>query len=529
MFKQLYLDLLKRLLRLTHQEASDSAVIYRLVQLKLTIHERQSPLKVKLGNIAVYLLYSLVVVFFLFQRLHMVQLNIIFALTLFVWFTAMIAEYVPKLFDKRDQIILEGKPIENHLLGAAKFFVVFYDILFLSMSFVLLPVLIALIRQGVLFALVLVFMFICLFLFTTGGALVTYAIIFTAFSGEKLKSAINILQMTFIIAVIVAYQVIIRMYGYIDFSSDYMISAWHFFIPSFWYAAPFQAIFIDGWQAAYIYMSALALLGALALFFLGVKSIPRIEEALSKQASPVPKKPKLSLFEKISLKLFCSSERSKVNFKFIYRITKKSHAFQMKIMPSLGMSLILPFVFLMSLVGSRDWQTIIESDLYILLYFVNLFIGVILFYFQFRPMPQAVWIFDVSSGRSREEMFQATFKVYLLKYYLPVILFVSVIYYFIFLDFGWVDSVLVFLSALIQVMVIYRLSLTASYPFSLSEAEVEKEGSMIRALLLMLLIVPFMSLHYLSAFLFLGKYIYFIILCGGTWLIYQFLFRKNLR
>src|SRR5699024_4294197 len=105
MFKQLYLDLLKRLLRLTHQEASDSAVIYRLVQLKLTIHERQSPLKVKLGNIAVYLLYSLVVVFFLFQRLHMVQLNIIFALTLFVWFTAMIAEYVPKLFDKRDQII----------------------------------------------------------------------------------------------------------------------------------------------------------------------------------------------------------------------------------------------------------------------------------------------------------------------------------------------------------------------------------------------------------------------------------------
>src|SRR5699024_5866152 len=139
-------------------------------------------------------------------------------------------------------------------------------------------------------------------------------------------------------------------------------------------------IFIAGWQTPYIILSVLAVI-SLGVFFLGVKSIPRIERSLSVQASAFQGKAKVSPFEKISLKLFCLSERSKVNFKLIYRMSKKSQAFQMKIMPSLGMSLILPFVFLMSFVGRRDWQTIAESDLYILLYFVNLFIGVILFYF----------------------------------------------------------------------------------------------------------------------------------------------------
>src|SRR5699024_12163925 len=117
------------------------------------------------------------------------------------------------------------------------------------------------------------------------------------------------------------------------------------FLPSFWYAAPFQALFIEGWQMPYVLMTLLALLLSSLVFFVGLKRLDQIEAGLAKTDGLVKAMGKGSWLEKRATKLFCRSDQAKANFKFIYRMTGKSHDFQMKIMPAIGMSLILPFVF----------------------------------------------------------------------------------------------------------------------------------------------------------------------------------------
>lgn len=461
----------------------------------------------------IYFLYGFILVFFVFGDAYMLQVSIMFGVALFILMTALIADFSPVMLDVRDRTIIGTKPIDKRTIGVAKFIHILIYLIQITGAFTIIPIIFMLIVQGFMFTILFIVMLSFFMLFIIAFTSLIYMVVLKWFGGDLLKSMINYVQITFAIGVIVGYQIVIRSYGLIDLQTDYIVKSWHMLLPPMWFAAPFELILNQNTQTEIIILSLLAIIIPIIAFFIYYAFIPAFESNLQKllETSRARKKSTFS-FERLWKSLLCKTEKTREYFQFIYRTIDREREFKLKVYPSLGIGLVLPFIFIFSEASFRPFAEITESYLYLCIYLMHIFIGIAIYTFQFSGNFKGAWIFTVSGNTNSLDLYAAVIKVFLVKLYVPMFLFVGIPFYILFRSFSIIDLAIVFVSAIIQAILSYEIGVESQYPFSLPSDQSSNEN-MAKAIILMLLTIPFAIFHFLSTLVPFVSYGYFIILC----------------
>src|SRR5699024_4220233 len=106
-------------------------------------------------------------------------------------------------------------------------------------------------------------------------------------------------------------------------------------------------------------------------------------------------------------RLLCRTAEKGAYFQFVYRIIDREREFKLKVYPSLGIGLVFPFIFIFSEVGVRTFAEVTESNLYLCIYLMQIFIGIAVYAFQFSDSFKGAWIFTMSDNSVSNQLYAA--------------------------------------------------------------------------------------------------------------------------
>src|SRR5699024_6404193 len=142
-------------------------------------------------------------------------------------------------------------------------------------------------------------------------------------------------------------------------------------------------------------------------------------------------------------------------FIFAFQIMGKEREFKLKVFPSLVMAMVFPFIFLFIFLQDSSLEALSGGNLYLYIYFLNIFIIVTVHMLQFSSQYRGAWIFAITGDESPKLMYSAAIKAFLVKLYVPVIFLVGIGFSLLFSWSIWLDILLLFLSAILLSVMAY--------------------------------------------------------------------------
>lgn len=537
MFSLKVLDVFKPLFRLF---GIDYPVMRKIVEMKLLMDSRRVPvmfnnqMKQPKGNqflksLGIFLLYSLILIPFVIGDNYMFQLGILFGIIIFLLMTTLISDFSVVLLDVRDKTILGTKPVDARTISAAKLVHVLVYMVMLTLAFTIIPSIVMIGTQGIAFFAVFVGMLLFLLMFIMALTSLIYIVVLQFFSAEQLKDIINYIQIIMSLGIVIGYQVVARSFEFVNVDIVYEFAWWNLFIPSFWFAAPFEMVLNQNYSPAIIVLSVLAVvipLLAITIYYMLMPTFERNLEKLMEQSTAAKKKKRTlgRLWERI----VCFSKEERTFYRFADVMMSEEREFKLKVYPTLGIGLVFPFILLFTFADNFDLATISEGSGYINMYFANIIIGTVVFMLQYSGKYKGAWLFEVVASSNPRLMYSATLKAFIMKLYFPVILFISVVYVFIFSVQIIPDLLVVFLTGVNLTLASYQMMVKAKYPFSKAFESVQQGGlSTVKVFFVMFLVGVFALIHFLISFVPFGIYIYLLVLVGVAILWWNMLFSNK--
>lgn len=172
----------------------------------------------------------------------MIQMAVYFGFFMFVIGTSFIADFAYVLLDVRDKNLLGITGVSSKTINAAKITNILIYMTKLSLAYGGVGILVSL-RHGILFTLVFILEIILINLFMILITAFIYYLVLKFFNGEKLKDIINGVQIVLTIGIMVMYQLVGRVFDFLDVGSRFTITSWwQGFIAPLWFAAPLEII-----------------------------------------------------------------------------------------------------------------------------------------------------------------------------------------------------------------------------------------------------------------------------------------------
>ena len=183
--------------------------------------------------------------------------------------------------------------------------------------------------------------------------------------------------------------------------------------------------------------------------------------------------------------------------------------FKLKVYPSLGFSIVIPFLFLYSGTNFEEIEFGTSSS-YLTIYFTMINIPTIIFMLRYSGKYKGAWIFTTLPVSDFYAYYKGSLKAVIIKLYLPIYFLLSIVFVFLFGIRIIPDLLVVFLSAFFYAIVCYQL-LDKQIPFSMSFESGGNQQSW--RLFLLLIPLPILAgIHYISISLPFGVYIYGLLL-----------------
>ncbi len=530
----LILKILDRFKFLFNKLNIDYPVFRKILQVKLIMDGRRVP--TMLGNtrkretqnknyfLSSLWFYSLfgfmMIVPFVFIINNMLaQMSIIFAMLLFLQTSTVIADFSSVVLDIRDKTIISSKPVDSKTLTVAKFFHIFHFLFLLTLALTG-PGIIAiflkyLVLEGFIYSLLFTFLFIgeiiLLNLFIIVLTTLIYLIILKIYSGEKLKDIINYVQILMVITITVGYQLLARMFQ----TNIQITEKWYtYFIVPVWFGAPFEIFFQDNKSIFVLVLSVLALLIPIIAFVIYLKLIPTFEDSLLK-LNEVKDVEKYRDKKWHVYKLFIRDKEERSFYKFSTEMMKSERDFKLKVYPSLGFSIIFPFIFLFQ-VGfniNHIWDILFYFEgtkLHLYIYFCAFMLPSAVMMLKFSKYYKGSWIYKVSPVKNFSAINKGVLKAFIMRLLLPIYLVECFIFILLFNITIIPDLIVVFITMLIFVVICFKI-LGHSLPFSEPFENANKSQGMV-VILLMVIIGFFALIHFLFTLFNIGIYIYLVIL-----------------
>lgn len=507
----------------------DYPTMRKILEVKLTMDQRRVPTilndmskKKKEGknnfllSLLIYAFYGLMLVPFIFLGdSYMFQISIMIGISMFILMTSLISDFSSVLLNIRDKAILNTKPIHPRTLSAAKIVHIAIYLSLITGAFIAIPSVVMIFTKGIVYFLIFLVEIILLGLFIMAFTVLVYMFILRLFDGEKLKDIINYVQILLAIGVVVGYQIVIRLFDFVDQEFIYDFSWWHVLIPPIWFGAPFELLLNQEYSIGIILLSILAVIGPIVSIYIYSLLMPSFERNLQKlmEESGTRKKRSWNLSESIG-RFICISKEERAFYRFSSIMMSRERDFKLKVYPSLGMALVFPFIFLFNNLGYQSFSDISQGKSYLTIYFCNIIIGTVVYMLQFSGKYKGAWIFQTTPIHKHSAVYRATLKAFLVKLYLPILSVLSIVYIWIFSFRIIPDLIIVFLSAILLVLIAYRVFNNGKYPFTEPlESANQSGGNTGKMILLMVAVAFFVLVHFIVLAIPFGIYGYLLVLC----------------
>jgi hypothetical protein len=461
-------------------------------------------------SLLTYGLFSLIFIPFLLMKNNFIfQMSFVFGFLMFMLMTSLISDFSSVLLDIKDKNIIYSKPIEAKTLNMAKF--IHISIYMFSITFALtgIPLIVALICHGIMFFLLFLSEIILLDLFVIVITALLYLLILKFFDGEKLKDIINYVQIILAITIAVGYQLLSRLFDFINFNVIFTPKWWQYFIIPTWFAAPFELILQKNYNFNYILFSVLAIIVPIISFAIYLKMIPQFENNLQKLNNNVEsKRADATYVNKIS-KILCFTKMENTFFRFANNMMKNERQFKLKVYPSIGFAVALPFILLFDSLRSNSFFNPSSSKLYLSIYFCLLMFPTAMMMIKYSENYKAAWLYKALPIKETSDIYRGTFKAFIVKIVVPIFMFESLIFIGIFGVRITPDLILVFLNMMFYVVICFK-AFPKALPFS--EAFGTQQGENVIIIPMMLLMFILAAIHFISTFFRYGVLIFITII-----------------
>ncbi|QGQ99577.1 hypothetical protein EHS13_34305 [Paenibacillus psychroresistens] len=514
----------------------DYPIMRKLVQVKLTMDGRRVPAIFNqstkkrtdssdknnfIKSLWFYALMGGIMVPLLFVgQNYLFQMGFIFGILMFLVMTSMISDFSAVLLDIRDRTIILSKPINRKTVSMAKLIHIIVYLFFLTGSLSAAPLVTSLVKNGVLFFLVFVVEIILLDILIVVMTAMVYLLILKFFDGEKLKDMINYVQIALSIVITVGYQLVVRSFNMIKFNFEFQAHWWQVFVIPLWFGAPFEWLLHGQNQTQFIIFSILALIVPFIALKIYSNLMPTFERYLQKLANnSITNQKGNGWLLKIISKVVCRSQDERTFFRFAIYMMGNEREFKLKVYPTLGFSIIFPFIFIFNEFKDKGLSAVAAGNWYLSLYLCAIMIPTVIMMLKYSSKYKAAWIYKTVPFQNTAPIFKGTLKAFIIKLLLPVFIIESILFTLLFGARIFPHLLVIFLSILLFTFISFR-ALRKALPFSeASEAGQQNEFWVILALIVLVSLLG--GIHYLATILNGGLYGYMGLLLVVNFLVWR--------
>ncbi|WP_285395837.1 hypothetical protein [Lysinibacillus sp. fls2-241-R2A-57] len=517
----------------------DYETMRKILHIKLTMDERKVPTLFNQSNkkdnqkygyiksLWIYTLFGLVLIPFMgFGQNFLFQMSISYSMIIFLIMTSLISDFSSVLLDVRDRSILSTKPISARTINAAKFMHIFIYLTYLTIALTAIPLLVGLFNQGIAFFILTVFELIFINLFIVALTAILYIAILRFFDGEKLKDVINYVQIGLSLMLMIGYQVLIRSFEFVNFDMVVAFHWWSIFLIPMWFAAPYELLLNGDTSLFTVVYCIFAIVIPILSIWLYVKLTPTFERNLQKLLSTSKsKKEKNNRLKTLLLKIICRTNEERAFYRFASLMMKQEREFKLKVYPSLGFSFIIPFIFMFTLSRNEDVDYSVSMG-YLNIYFSMLIIPSAVLMLRHSEKYKAAWIYKVLPLKDYTDLKKGSLKAFLIKLYIPLYIFLSIIFCFIYGTRIIPDLLIVLVTSCMYTVICY-ISTGSEIPFTKPYNEIgDAQGW--KTLLLVIPLGALAGLHYfMVARISYGAIIYLIALVITNFFLWKLVFRRT--
>ncbi|MBQ4900369.1 hypothetical protein KB559_16145 [Paenibacillus sp. Marseille-P2973] len=456
------------------------------------------------------------------------QMSLIFGIFMFMIMTSLISDFSSVLLDIRDRNILSTKPVNRRTIAMAKMLHICFYMFFLTGAIAIVPLGVGLVRHGIGFFLLFVAELILMDLLIVVITALIYLAVLKFFDGEKLKDFINYVQIGLTIVIALGYQLLIRLFDFVDLQQAvFQPKWWQFVIVPVWFGAPFETLLHGDNSISYLLFSLLALCVPILTFLLYIKLMPSLERNLQKLADPGSRKKEgAGKWLKSISHLLGSSPQEEVFFRFAWTMMGNEREFKLKVYPSIGFSLIFPFIFLFTSGRERGLSGLPGTKLHLFIYFCALLVPNVILMLKYSRSYKAAWIYRVLPIGDRVPVYRGTLMAAVVRLILPLYAVEAVVFVILF-GAEIVPDLIVAGLAILAYSVLSFAYLSKALPFS-ERLETAQQGEGMRMIPLMLLLGGFALVHYAATLVSFGVYVYAALLLAANWVLWQRAFSVKL-
>jgi ABC-2 type transport system permease protein len=531
------LKLLDRVKRIFTRFDVDYPTMRKILQVKLLMDRRRVPTifnqsaKKKgkehkdensyMKSLWIYVLMGLFMIpFIIFGDNYFFQMSLVFGILTFLVMTSMISDFSSVLLDIRDRNILHPKPIDRKTLSAAKMIHISIYLFFLTVSIIGIPLIVGLFKHGILFFIVSILSVMLIIMLVLVFTALLYMFMLKFFDGEKLKDLINYVQIGLSLAMMIGYQLLVRSFEIMNINVTVDPEWWQIFIFPMWYGAAIELLMNGQFGGYYLLLTSCGVIVPIISFVIYLRLVPTFEKNLLKLSQHGKgKEKKRSKFGTWMLTKICSTKEERAFFHFSSLMMKNERDFKLKVYPSLGFSFVLPFILLINQFSIYSYSQIAESKQYLNIYFGLLIIPTVMMMLKFSGKYKGAWIFKAAPIKDLYPIFSGAMKAFIIKLFLPVYLFLSVVFIGIFGLRIWPDLLVVFIHSLLYGLICFLL-IKKSMPFSESFDGQQKDAS--KVFLLLIILPVLVGMHFVCTLVPYGVYGYLAMMA----VLVKFLWRK---
>lgn len=533
-----FLDLFKGVFEKFH---IDYSAMRKILQVKLLLDSRRVATVLQNSNsnkeekkeknnfiksLGMYLLLGLVMIpLVLFGNNYLFQMSFVFGIFMFFMMTSLISDFSSVLLDLRDKEILLSKPINNRTLNMAKVLHIFFYVFMITMAIMGPALIVSLIKNGVLFFLIFLMEIILIDLFLIVVTGLIYLLILRFFDGEKLKDIINYVQIGLTITLSAGYQLIGRIFNFVDLNNIEFINKWWTYILSpVWFAAPLELIINNNRERYIIVYSLMAFIIPIISIIIYIKLMPAFERNLQKLSSAGKGKKSRDRLNNFMAKIVCRTKEERNFYRFSTNMIKNERTFKLKVYPNLGMGFIFPILMLFSFSYGNSISEIVNSKVYFSIYFVFFIIPAILQFLSYSGNYKGAWIYKALPIDYPESIYRGAVKSVFINLFTPVFILVSIIFLIIFKFKIIGDIFIVYLNMMLSICILFMIQVK-DLPFSKAFEVSQGRGGFISLILTLLCILSLVAAHYFIGKLNYGKYIYMGIVIIANIIAWKYSFR----
>jgi len=290
-------------------------------------------------------------------------------------------------------------------------------------------------------------------------------------------------------------------------------------MPPLWFAAPFELIMNGNNDTHIIIFSILAVIVPLMAIFIYIKSTPAFERNLQKLSNADGQTKNKDKLTNLIARIVCKDREERNFYKFSTNMIKNERTFKLKVYPSLGFSLIFPLIMLFTRYSNDNTMAFTQNTFYTI-YFVAFMIPTIMGFLSYSGNYKGAWIYQTMPINNKDSIFKGAIKSVFINLFTPIFILISIIYLFLFKYTIILDLIIVYLNLFLLTSIVFMIQ-DKDLPFSLAFETTQNKNGFGELILTLLSLGILLGLHYLSAKILYGNYIFICLLIIANLVIWK--------